>query len=59
MAHLVQLFIEENTHEVESFDWSKLDRMLTDGLSDDDNSTNDTDSYDEEMENLRRRLRGV
>ena len=52
LANLVALFIEENTYEIEPTDWSAIDQMLR---------HNDVsfDDYDEEMENLRNRLRGV
>ena len=51
-AQLVDLFLEEATHEVESTDWRAIDRMLA------SNHTEDFNSYDEEMEKLRSRLRG-
>ena len=50
-TQLADLFIEEKTHEIEPTDWSAIDRMLR---HDDVNF----DDYDEEMENLRNRLRG-
>jgi hypothetical protein len=50
-TQLADLFIEENTHEIEPTDWSAIDRMLR------HNDVN-FDDYDEEMENLRKRLRG-
>ena len=51
-TQLADLFIEENTYEIEPTDWSAIDQMLR---------HNDVsfDDYDEEMENLRNRLRGV
>ena len=52
LANLIDLFIEENTYEIEPTDWSAIDQMLR---HDDVNF----DDYDEEMENLRNRLRGV
>ena len=52
LAILIDLFIEENTHEIEPTDWSAIDQMLR------HNDVN-FDDYDEEMENLRNRLRGV
>ena len=51
-AQLVQLFLEEATHEVETTDWKAIDRMLA------SNHSEDLNSYDEEMENLKKRLRG-
>ena len=51
-TQLADLFIEENTYEIEPTDWSAIDRMLR---HDDVNF----DDYDEEMENLRNRLRSV
>ena len=51
IAQLATLFIEENTHEIESTDWKAIDAMIrSENVSFDD--------YDEEMENLRNRLRG-
>ena len=52
LAILIDLFIEENTYEIEPTDWSAIDQMLR---------HNDVsfDDYDEEMENLRNRLRSV
>ena len=52
LAILIDLFIEENTYEIEPTDWSAIDQMLR------HNDVN-FDDYDEEMENLRNRLRGV
>ena len=51
LANLIDLFIEENTYEIEPTDWSAIDQMLR------HNDVN-FDDYDEEMENLRNRLRG-
>ena len=51
-TQLADLFIEENTYEIEPTDWSAIDQMLR------HNDVN-FDDYDEEMENLRNRLRGV
>ena len=51
LANLIDLFIEENTYEIEPTDWSAIDQMLR------HNDVN-FDDYDEEMENLRKRLRG-
>jgi hypothetical protein len=53
-AQLVQLFLEEATHEVETTDWRAIERMLASNASYDENS----EAYDEEMENLKKRLRG-
>ena len=51
IAQLATLFIEENTHENEPTDWKAIDAMIrSENVSFDD--------YDEEMENLRNRLRG-
>ena len=50
-TQLADLFIEENTYEIEPTDWSAIDQMLR------HNDVN-FDDYDEEMENLRNRLRG-
>ena len=51
IAQLATLFIEENTHEIEPTDWKAIDVMIrSENVSFDD--------YDEEMENLRNRLRG-
>tara|TARA_Y100000996_G_C22486155_1_gene628322 strand:- start:394 stop:609 length:216 start_codon:yes stop_codon:yes gene_type:complete len=52
LANLVYLFIEENTYEIEPTDWSAIDQMLR-------HKDVNFDDYDEEMENLRKRLRGV
>tara|TARA_B100000401_G_C52331562_1_gene496652 strand:+ start:249 stop:464 length:216 start_codon:yes stop_codon:yes gene_type:complete len=52
LANLVYLFIEENTYEIEPTDWSAIDQMLR-------HSDVNFDDYDEEMENLRNRLRSV
>ena len=52
LAILIDLFIEENTYEIEPTDWSAIDQMLR-------HSDVNFDDYDEEMENLRNRLRGV
>tara|TARA_Y100000114_G_C11692490_1_gene294308 strand:- start:48 stop:263 length:216 start_codon:yes stop_codon:yes gene_type:complete len=51
IAQLTALFIEENTHEIEPTDWKAIDAMIK------HNDVN-FDEYDEEMENLRKRLRG-
>ena len=52
ITQLTALFIEENTHEIEPTDWKAIDVMIrSENVSFDD--------YDEEMENLRNRLRGV
>ena len=51
IAQLTALFIEENTHEIEPTDWKAIDAMIK------HNDVN-FDDYDEEMENLRKRLRG-
>ena len=51
ITQLTALFIEENTHEIEPTDWKAIDVMIrSENVSFDD--------YDEEMENLRKRLRG-
>tara|TARA_B100000212_G_C27364325_1_gene529651 strand:- start:1195 stop:1410 length:216 start_codon:yes stop_codon:yes gene_type:complete len=51
ITQLTALFIEENTHEIEPTDWKAIDVMIrSENVSFDD--------YDEEMENLRNRLRG-
>lgn len=52
LANLIDLFIEENTYEIEPTDWSAIDQMLR-------HKDVSFDDYDEEMENLRKRLRGV
>ena len=52
LANLVYLFIEENTYEIEPTDWSAIDQMLR-------HKDVSFDDYDEEMENLRKRLRSV
>ena len=52
LANLVYLFIEENIYEIEPTDWSAIDQMLR-------HKDVNFDDYDEEMENLRKRLRGV
>ena len=52
IAQLATLFIEENTHEIGPTDWKAIDAMIrSENVSFDD--------YDEEMENLRNRLRSV
>tara|TARA_B100000424_G_scaffold176733_1_gene136540 strand:+ start:278 stop:493 length:216 start_codon:yes stop_codon:yes gene_type:complete len=51
ITQLTALFIEENTHEIEPTDWKAIDAMIK------HNDVN-FDDYDEEMENLRKRLRG-
>ena len=51
LANLVYLFIEENIYEIEPTDWSAIDQMLR-------HKDVNFDDYDEEMENLRNRLRG-
>ena len=51
IAQLTALFIEENTYEIEPTDWKAIDAMIK------HNDVN-FDDYDEEMENLRKRLRG-
>ena len=51
IAQLTTLFIEENTHEIEPTDWKAIDAMIK------HNDVN-FDDYDEEMENLRKTLRG-
>ena len=51
IAQLTALFIEENTYEIEPTDWKAIDAMLR-------NDDVSFDDYDEEMENLRNRLRG-
>ena len=51
ITQLTALFIEENTHEIEPTDWRAIDSMIK------GNDVN-FDDYDEEMEKLKKRLRG-